>query len=215
MITAFFSADSLAILGEVILIDLALAGDNAVVVGSLAAGLPEREQKRVIVVGTAAALVLRIGFALVATWLLHFVGVLAVGGALLLWVAWKMWHELRAKDAAADDDKAKPKSFGRAVIAVALADVSMSLDNVLGVAGAARDHTAILVFGLVFSVAMMGLAANLVAKLIDRHRWIAWLGLVVILWVAVSMLYDGMTDPKLGALPALGVPVDLPKLPRP
>jgi YjbE family integral membrane protein len=215
MIASFFSAESLAVLGEVVLIDRAMAGDNAVVVGALAAGLPEREQKRVILVGTAAALVLRIAFALVATYLLHFVGVLAAGGVLLLWVAWRMWRELRHAHQEQHADTGKPKSFGGAVMAVALADVSMSLDNVLGVAGAARDHPAILVFGLIFSVAMMGLAANLVARLIDKYRWIAWLGLAVILWVAVSMLYDGLTDPRIGVLPALGVEVDLPKIPRP
>jgi YjbE family integral membrane protein len=215
MIASLFSADSLAVLGEVVLIDLALAGDNAVVVGSLAAGLPEREQKRVIVVGTAAALVLRIGFALLATYLLHFPGVLALGGALLLWVAWRMWGELRETQTDAHKAADQPKSFDRAVLAVALADVSMSLDNVLGVAGAARDHPAILVFGLIFSVAMMGVAANLVARLIDRYRWIAWLGLVVILWVACTMLYDGLTDPRIGLLTLFGVQLDLPKLPRP
>lgn len=213
-IAALFSAQSLAVLGEVIVIDLALAGDNAVVVGSLAAGLPSKQQKRVILVGTIAALVLRIGFALAATWLLRFVGVLAAGGVLLLWVAWKMWRELRSPAKHDGKNAASAKSFGRAVLAVAVADVSMSLDNVLGVAGAARDHPAILVFGLLFSVAMMGLAANVIAKVIDRHRWIAFVGLAVILWVAVSMIYDGMTDRKLGVLPALGVKIDVPQLPK-
>lgn len=213
-VAALFSAQSLAVLGEVIVIDLALAGDNAVVVGSLAAGLPEKQQKRVILVGTLAALVLRIGFALAATWLLRFVGVLAAGGLLLLWVAWKMWRELRRPAEHKGNDAASAKSFGRAVLAVAVADVSMSLDNVLGVAGAARDHPAILVFGLLFSVAMMGLAANFIAKIIDRHRWIAFVGLAVILWVAVSMIYDGLTDQKVGVLPALGVKIDVPQLPK-
>lgn len=210
-----FSADSLAVLGEVVLIDLALAGDNAVVVGSLAAGLPEREQRRVILLGTVAALVLRIGFALIATYLLQFTGVLAIGGVLLLIVAWRMWYELRHAHSEEQAENAKPRSFGGAILAVALADVSMSLDNVLGVAGAARDHPAILVFGLIFSVAMMGLAANVVARLIDRYRWIAWIGLVVILWVAVAMLHDGLVDPRLGVLPVLGIHVDLPGIPHP
>ena len=213
-IAAFFSAQSLAVLGEVIVIDLALAGDNAVVVGSLAAGLPPKQQKRVIIVGTIAALVLRIGFALAATYLLHFVGVLAAGGMLLLWVAWKMWRELRKPHDRKSGGAGSAKSFGRAVLAVAVADVSMSLDNVLGVAGAARDHPAILVFGLLFSVAMMGLAASYIAKVIDRYRWIAFLGLAVILWVAVSMIYDGLTDRKLGVLPALGVEMNVPQLPK-
>ena len=213
-IAAFFSAQSLAVLGEVVVIDLALAGDNAVVVGSLAAGLPKDKQKKVILVGTLAALGLRIVFALVATYMLHFIGVLAAGGLLLLWVAWKLWRELRRR---ADHDGKNgkiAKTFGGAVFAVALADVSMSLDNVLGVAGAARDHPAILVFGLVFSVALMGLAANFVARIIDRYRWIAYVGLAVILWVACSMIYDGLTDQRLGVLPALGVDVRLPQLPK-
>jgi YjbE family integral membrane protein len=213
-IAAFFSAQSLAVLGEVVVIDLALAGDNAVVVGSLAAGLPKDKQKKVILVGTLAALGLRIVFALVATYMLHFIGVLAAGGLLLLWVAWKLWRELRRR---ADHDGKSgkmAKTFGGAVFAVALADVSMSLDNVLGVAGAARDHPAILVFGLVFSVALMGLAANFVARIIGRYRWIAYVGLAVILWVACSMIYDGLTDQRLGVLPALGVDVRLPQLPK-
>jgi YjbE family integral membrane protein len=213
-IAAFLSAQSLAVLGEVIVIDLALAGDNAVVVGSLAAGLPREQQKRVILVGTIAALVLRVGFALAATYLLHFVGILAAGGLLLLWVAWKMWRELRKPGGRQRKDAASAKSFGRAVLAVAVADISMSLDNVLGVAGAARDHPAILVFGLIFSVAMMGLAANYIARVIDRYRWIAFVGLAVILWVACSMIYDGLTDRKLGVLPALGVEIKFPQLPN-
>ncbi len=213
-IAALFSAQSLAVLGEVIVIDLALAGDNAVVVGALAAGLPREQQKRVILVGTIAALVLRVGFALVATWLLRFVGVLAAGGMLLLWVAWKMWRELRKPRDRKRKDAASAKNFGRAVLAVAVADISMSLDNVLGVAGAARDHPAILVFGLIFSVAMMGLAANYIAKVIDHYRWIAFVGLAVILWVACTMIYDGLTDRKLGVLPALGVETNVPQLPN-
>ncbi len=212
-IAALFSAESLAVLGEVVVIDLALAGDNAVVVGSIAAGLPEKQQKKVILVGTIAALVLRICFALVATYLLHFVGVMLAGGLLLLWVAWRMWCELRHDAADKKHGTKSPKSFGRAALAVALADVSMSLDNVLGVAGAARDHPAILVFGLIFSVAMMGLAANLVAKVIDRYRWIAYVGLAVILWVAGSMMYDGLTNPHVGVLPALGIDAKSTQLP--
>jgi YjbE family integral membrane protein len=204
-IASFFSAESLAVLGEVVVIDLALAGDNAVVVGSIAAGLPEKQQKKVILVGTIAALVLRIGFALAAAYLLHFVGIMFAGGLLLLWVAWRMWRDLRHEAARKKDGTKSAKSFGRAALAVALADVSMSLDNVLGVAGAAREHPAILVFGLIFSVAMMGLAANLIAKVIDRYRWIAYVGLAVILWVAGSMTYDGLTDPHVGVLSALGI----------
>lgn len=212
-VAAFFSAQSLAVLGEVVVIDLALAGDNAVVVGSLAAGLPHAQQRKVILAGTVAALVLRVAFALVATYLLNFIGVLAAGGLLLLWVAWKLWREMRERAKRESKGEKSVRTFGAAVLAVALADVSMSLDNVLGVAGAARDHPAILIFGLVFSVAVMGLAANLIARVIDRHRWIAYIGLAVILWVACSMIYDGLTDRRVGVLPALGVDVKFPQLP--
>jgi len=211
-IAAFFSPQSLAVLGEVVVIDVALAGDNAMVVGALAAGLPRDEQRKVILVGTVAALVLRVAFALVATYLLNFIGILAAGGLLLLWVAWKLWRELRHRADHEDKSGTSAKTFGGAVFAVALADVSMSLDNVLGVAGAARDHPAILIFGLAFSVALMGLAANYIARVIDRYRWIAYVGLVVILWVACSMIYDGLTDQRIGVLPALGVDVNLRQL---
>jgi YjbE family integral membrane protein len=214
ILTDFFSAQSLTVLGEVILIDLALAGDNAVVVGALAAGLPHDKQRRVILFGTIAALVLRIGFALIATYMLHFIGVLAAGGLLLLWVAWKMWRELRHHATQQGPGGKSAKTFGGAVFAVALADVSMSLDNVLGVAGAAREHPAIMVFGLVFSVALMGVAANLIARVIDRYTWIAYAGLVVILYVALSMIYEGLTDHHIGILPALGVHLNAPQPPK-
>jgi len=196
------NADALAALGEVIAIDLVLAGDNAVVVGALAAGLSRDQQKKVIMVGIVAALVLRIGFALVATQLLQVIGLMFAGGLLLLWVSWKMWRELRPTAAweSNESHSPPPKSFVAAAWAVALADVSMSLDNVLGVAGAARDHPEILVFGLIFSVAMMGLAANYIARVIDRHRWIGYLGLVVIIWVACNMVYEGIVDHDVGIL---------------
>ena len=200
---ALLSPEALAVLAEVVMIDLVLAGDNAVVVGTIAAGLPKHQQKKVVLVGVGAALVLRIAFALAATQLLQVVGLLFAGGMLLLWVAWKMRRELRHHDPAdAESGELPPKSFARAAWAVALADVSMSLDNVLGVAGAARDHPAILVFGLVFSVAVMGLAAGLIARVIDRYRWIAWFGLGVIVWVAVKMIHDGLVDRELGLLSA-------------
>jgi YjbE family integral membrane protein len=196
------SGDALAALGEVIAIDLVLAGDNAVVVGALAAGLPRDQQKKVIMVGIVAALVLRIGFALVATQLLQVIGLMFAGGLLLLWVSWKMWRELRPVQVGERShfDTPPPKSFAAAAWAVALADVSMSLDNVLGVAGAARDHPEILVFGLIFSVAMMGLAANYIARVIDRHRWIGYVGLAVIIWVACNMVYEGIVDHDVGIL---------------
>jgi YjbE family integral membrane protein len=187
---------------SVVLIDIVLAGDNAVVVGTAAAGLPPRQQRQVIMIGVSLALLARIAFALIATRLLAIIGLLLAGGLLLLWVAWKMWRELRAAQAerrheipailpgAADSVPGK-KTFGSAVVQVAVADISMSLDNVLAVAGAARDHPYILVFGLVLSIALMGVAASYIARLIDRHAWIAYVGLVIVLYVALAMIWEG------------------------
>jgi YjbE family integral membrane protein len=205
----FFSAGSIAAFTEVILIDLALAGDNAIVVGALAAGLPDAQRRRVILIGIIAALVLRIGFALAVTQLLQVIGLILAGGLLLLWVAWKMYRELSHKeespgcDEVTGDERSglRPaRSFAAAAWAVAAADVSMSLDNVLAVAGAAREHPWVLVTGLVLSVALMGIAANIIAKYIDRYRWIAWVGLAVIVWVAGNMIWDGVVDHEVGVL---------------
>jgi YjbE family integral membrane protein len=206
-IGTLFSGSSSAWLafGQVLLIDIVLAGDNAIVIGALAAGLPADQRKKVILIGIIAALVLRIGFALVVTQLMQIVGLIFAGGLLLLWVAWKMYRELvlvGPDDPATAADEASgvrpAKSFASAAWAVAIADVSMSLDNVLAVAGAAREHPGILIIGLVFAVALMGVAANIIAKYIERYRWIAWIGLLVILWVAGSMIWDGYIDPQIG-----------------
>ena len=194
------SAAALTAFFEILLIDIVLAGDNAIVVGALAAGLPADQRKKVIMIGVIAALVLRIAFALVVSQLLQIVGLVLAGGILLLWVAWRMYREIRHKDESAGSDEVagdehsglkSAKTFASAAWGVALADVSMSLDNVLAVAGAARDHPYVLVFGLVLSVVLMGVAANFIARYIDRYRWIAWVGLVVIMWVAVKMIYEG------------------------
>ena len=184
----------LTALFSVVLIDIVLAGDNAVVVGTAAAGLPEAQQRRVIFIGAVLALVARVIFALVATQLLAIIGLLLAGGILLLWVAWKIWRELHRDgnaQASAKAAKRKPKTMGSAIVQVAVADISMSLDNVLAVAGAARDHPYIMVFGLVFSVALMAVAAQLIARLIDRHRWIAYVGLLIVLIVAGKMIFEG------------------------
>jgi YjbE family integral membrane protein len=195
--------------GQVLLIDIMLAGDNAIVVGALAAGLPAEQRRKVIMIGIIAALVLRIAFALVVTQLMQVVGLILAGGILLLWVSWKMYRDLRHSGESAGSEEIvgdehsglRPaKSFAGAAWAVAVADVSMSLDNVLAVAGAAREHPGILMIGLLLSVALMGLAANLIARYIDRYRWIAWLGLVVIIWVAGRMIYDGIVLPDVGVL---------------
>jgi YjbE family integral membrane protein len=199
-VAALLTPSALTALVEILLIDIVLAGDNAIVVGALAAGLPPDQRKKVIALGVAAALVMRIGFALVVSQLLQIVGLILAGGLLLLWVAWKMYRELRhggespgSQEVGGDEQSGlKPaKSFASAAWGVALADVSMSLDNVLAVAGAAREHPWILAFGLVLSVILMGLAANVIANYIERFRWIAWIGLAVILWVACKMIWEG------------------------
>ena len=202
---------ALAAFIQVLMIDLVLAGDNAIVVGALAAGLPPDQRRKVIILGVVAALVLRVAFALMVSQLLQIVGLVLAGGLLLLWVAWRMWRELRdagespgSPEIPGDEDSgvAAGKSFAAAAWAVAVADVSMSLDNVLAVAGAAREHPGILIVGLVLSVALMGIAANVIAKYIERFRWIAYLGLIVIMWVALKMIWDGYHH----VAPVLGFP---------
>ena len=185
------SPSAFAAFGQVLMIDVMLAGDNAIIVGALAAGLPVEQRRRVILIGIGAALILRILFALIVTRLLQVVGLALAGGLLLLWVAWKMWRELGSHDGADSAHIPSPRSFASAAWAVAVADVSMSLDNVLGVAGAAREHPGILVIGLALSVALMGLAANYLARVIERWRWIAYIGLAVILYVAGRMIVEG------------------------
>jgi len=203
------SPSALAAFGQVLMIDVLLAGDNAIVVGALAAGLPADQRKKVILIGIIAALVLRIGFALVVTQLMQIVGLIFAGGLLLLWVSWKMYRELQPAGASGGSPEiegdehsgvAPAKSFAAAAWAVAVADVSMSLDNVLAVAGAAREHPGILIVGLILSVALMGIAANFIAKYIERYRWIAYIGLAVILYVAGKMIYDGFVDPGVGVV---------------
>jgi YjbE family integral membrane protein len=207
------SPEALAALVSVILIDIALAGDNAIVVGMAAAGLPAKQRRQAILVGIAAAAGLRIVFAAFTVQLLQIIGLLLAGGILLLWVAWKLWREIRAGthreqgenevargEAALDGIESDPstepitaqgKTFGQAVTQIVIADVSMSLDNVLAVAGAAREHEIVLIFGLALSVALMGLAASLIANLLRRYHWIAYLGLIIILYVALRMIWEG------------------------
>ncbi|HTK13832.1 MAG TPA: TerC family protein [Xanthobacteraceae bacterium] len=198
--TDFFaiSPDALAALFQVIMIDLVLAGDNAVVIGLAAAGLPPEKRARAILIGIIAATVLRIAFAGVALELLKIVGLLLAGGILLLWVCWKMWRELRGPgvedtEAAlgAKEAHVPSKTFAQAAWQIVMADVSMSLDNVLAVAGAARDHPWALVFGLGLSIVLMGIAASFIARLLNRHRWIAYVGLAIILYVSFDMIWRG------------------------
>ncbi len=176
---------------QVLLIDLVLAGDNAIVVGLAVNGLPAEQRRRAIFLGVAAATVLRIVFALVTLQLLAIVGLLFAGGALLLWVCWKMYRELRRPHGEHVAANAAPKTMRSAMIQIMLADVSMSLDNVLAVAGAAREHPWVLVLGLAISVVLMGAAASLVARLLDRYRWLAWIGLAIVLYISLKMLWEG------------------------
>jgi YjbE family integral membrane protein len=209
------TAAGLVTLGQVILIDLTMAGDNVVIIGTLTSGLPARDRRKVISLGVGLALVFLLGFALVATQLLKVTGLLFAGGLLLLWVAYNMYRELRpAPDVTADDPltaavEGPPasKTFLRAAIQVTIADLSMSLDNVLAVAAAARQHPAVLFIGLALSVTFMGVAASFVARLIHRYHWIAWAGLVMILYVALRMVYEGwMGDEQvLGLRSVLGL----------
>jgi YjbE family integral membrane protein len=205
-------------LAQVIMIDLVLAGDNAVVIGLAAAGLPAENRRKAIMIGILAATVMRICFALVATQLLAITGLLLAGGLLLLWVCWKMYEELRishkaerdALEALADADinadgtiasAAPRKTLRQAVTQIVVADVSMSLDNVLAVAGAAHEHPTVLIFGLALSVVMMGVAASWLASLLNKHRWIGWVGLLIILYVALKMVYEGWHDIAVHGLP--------------
>lgn len=203
IVADFSNLDSPAALSaflQVLMIDVMLAGDNAIVVGAIAAGLTPQQRKKVIMIGIVAALVLRIIFALAVTQLLQIVGLTFAGGLLLLWVAWKMWRELRSDHKTHADGLKPAKSFAAAAWAVAIADVSMSLDNVLAVAGAARAHPGILIIGLILSVVLMGVAANLLARIIGRYRWIAYLGLAVIVFVAGKMIFEGWTNEKVGVI---------------
>ena len=208
--SAYLTSEALTAFLQVVMIDLVLAGDNAIVIGLAAAGLPKEQRNKAIFWGIVAATVLRIGFASVTVQLLQIIGLLLAGGILLLWVCWKMWRELRdshhdidALEALAEQDinadgtiagAAPKKSFSQAIWQILVADVSMSLDNVLAVAGAAREHPYILVFGLALSIALMGFAASFIARLLQNHRWIAYVGFVIILYVALEMCYRGALE---------------------
>lgn len=211
---------ALAAFLQVIMIDLVLAGDNAIVIGMAAAGLAPEMRRQAILIGILAATVLRIIFALMTTWLMGIIGLILLGGILLLWVCWKMYRELtttqhqvhEAEEALDNSDtnadgtiSAKPgtKTLRQAVVQIIVADVSMSLDNVLAVAGAAKNHFWALIFGLALSVVLMGVASAFIAKLLNRHKWIAWVGFAIIVYVAIRMVYEG-TDEVLGhTLPAI------------
>ncbi|MCF2514969.1 YjbE family putative metal transport protein [Sphingomonas sp. G124] len=212
--SAVFTASGLAKLGQIIVGDLTMAGDNVVIMGSLASGLPDKDRRRVLMLGVGMALAFLVTFALLATQLLKITGLVFAGGLLLLWVAYNMWQELHPRQLVAIDDPSTvevegipaTKTFLQAAIQITIADLSMSLDNVLLVASIARDNPALLVIGLCFSVLFMGLAANYVARLIQRHHWINYIGLAVILYVAINMIFEGWVGGEhvLGLRNALG-----------
>jgi YjbE family integral membrane protein len=199
------SAGAVATFLQVVFIDLALAGDNAVAVGMAAAGLPPAQRKKAIALGLGGAVIMLISFALITTQLLRLVGLLVAGGFLLLWVCWKMWRDLRAqgREEEAEGEAAlgvphagakappKPKSLGAALLQILMADLAMSLDNVLAVAGAAREHPSVLIAGLLLSITLTGLAASWIAKLLHRHRWIGYVGLLIVVYVALHMIWEG------------------------
>jgi YjbE family integral membrane protein len=206
--TGLLTSEAITAFFQVIMIDLVLAGDNAIVIGLAAAGLPHEQRTKAILIGIGAATALRVVFAGITTQLLSLVGLLFAGGLLLLWVCWKMWRELRASveqeqeaaealtgyDINANGTIAAHiprKTFVQAAGQIIVADVSMSLDNVLAVAGAAREHPVVLIFGLALSIGLMGVAASFIARLLQNHRWIAYAGLAVILYVAFEMIYRG------------------------
>ncbi|HET7083729.1 MAG TPA: TerC family protein [Rhizomicrobium sp.] len=189
-----FQEGGLLALAQVLMIDIVLAGDNAVVIGLAAARVPAKLRGKVILWGLVAAVILRVALAVIAVSLMKIIGLTLAGGILLLWVCWRFWrdisggkhHQVAAPDATT--------SIKRAILQIVLADVSMSLDNVLAVAGAARDHIDVLVIGLLLSVALMGAAANVIARLLDRYRWISYVGLAIVLYVAISMIWHGGHD---------------------
>ena len=201
----FLSGPVLASLGSVIIIDIVMSGDNAIIIGMAAAGLPPELRRRAIIYGIMAATVLRIVFAMITFKLLAILGLTLAGGLLLAWVCWHMWCEIRCgslncspedgdTEEAASEAPKPVKTLRQAMVTIIIADVSMSLDNVLAVAGAAQNHLWVLVFGLMLSIALMAVAANYIAKLLERHHWIAYVGLLVIAYVAIDMIYRGLME---------------------
>jgi len=198
----WISLSQLSALAQVVVVDLVLAGDNAVVIGMAVAGLPRDQRARAMFIGIAAATILRILFASITVQLLQVIGLLFAGGLLLLWVSWKLWRELQAaahghgegNESSGESPPPRRKTMREAATQIIVADVSMSLDNVLAVAGVAREHAWVLVFGLALSVALMAFAAVMVARLLQRYHWIGYVGLALIFYVAVRMIYDGALE---------------------
>ena len=201
---SFLSGPELTALGSVIVIDIVMSGDNAIIIGMAAAGLPPALRRRAIIVGIAAATVLRITFAYFIVYLLEILGLTLAGGLLLVWVCWRMWRDIRGGQMQAPAPQpnpgecevraAPPKTWRHALLTIVVADVTMSLDNVLAVAGAAHEFPWVLVFGLTLSIALMAVAANYIAKILERHHWIAYIGLAIVAYVAGEMIYRGVTE---------------------
>jgi YjbE family integral membrane protein len=189
-----FQEGGLFALAQVLMIDVVLAGDNAVVIGLAAARVPVALRKKVIFWGLVAAVILRIAMATVAVQLLAIIGLTLAGGILLLWVCWRMWRDISGPKAHDVPQIEGAASARRAILQILVADLSMSLDNVLAVAGAARDHLDVLIIGLLMSVGLMGAAANFIARLLERYRWIAYIGLAIVVYVALSMIYHGWEE---------------------
>lgn len=184
---------------QIVLIDLTLSGDNAIIIGLAAAGLPPAQRRRAIAIGIIGATLLRVAFASITYVLLEIVGLTLAGGILLLWVTHKMWRETRSGMSSSHETNAAghaaaPKTMRSAIISILIADVTMSLDNVLAVAGAAHGYPGMLIFGLALSIALMAVAANFVANLLERHRWLAYLGVAVVAYVALDMIWRGMNE---------------------
>tara|TARA_B100000676_G_scaffold226558_1_gene224341 strand:- start:2378 stop:3013 length:636 start_codon:yes stop_codon:yes gene_type:complete len=202
MLEGIFDVSQASAFVQIVLIDIVMSGDNAIIIGMAAAGLPPELRKKAIFWGIIGATVLRIFFAVIVVHLLAIIGIKVVGGLLLLWVCWRMWQEIRAgvtvedmeREANEKAQKGPPKTMRMAMINIIVADATMSLDNVLAVAGAARDHLEILIFGLVLSIALMALTANFIAKLLEKHSWLGYLGLAIIAYVAVQMLWQGSVE---------------------
>ena len=189
-----FTSSGLIALAQVLMIDIMLAGDNAVVIGLAAARVPLALRRKVILWGLIAAVALRVGLAVVAVSLLQIIGLTLAGGILLLWVSWRFWRDISGQDKACHPGVDENASLRRAILQIVIADISMSLDNVLAVSGAAIGHLDVLVIGLLLSVGMMGLAAEMIAKLLERHRWVSYLGLAIVVYVALSMIWHGSRD---------------------
>jgi YjbE family integral membrane protein len=189
-----FEQGGLFALAQVLMIDIVLAGDNAVVIGLAAARVPKQLRRKVILFGLGAAVLLRVGMAFIAVNLMQIIGLTLAGGILLLWVSWRFWRDISGAHDAKHAEIDTNTSLRRAILQIVLADVSMSLDNVLAVAGAARAHLDVLAIGLLMSVALMGVAANLIARLLERYRWISYIGLAIVIYVAVSMIWSGSHD---------------------